>query len=44
MHGWLFKDINTVSLETIVMLANDPLKRNNPINVFLINPNIIFNY
>ena len=36
-HGWLFKYINSVILETLSMLANDPLKLNNSINSFLIN-------
>ena len=30
-----------MSLKTVVMLANVPLKFNNSINIFLINPNII---
>ena len=36
-HGWLFKYINSVILETLSMLANDPIKLNNSINSFLIN-------
>ena len=36
-HDWLFKYINSVILETLSMLANDPLKLNNLINSFLIN-------
>ena len=37
----VFKDIHVVNLETLAMLANDPLKLNIPINIFLINLNII---
>ena len=36
MHGWLFKDIDIASLETLAMLANDWH--------FLKNPNIISYY
>ena len=42
MRGQLFKDIHVVMLETLVMLPNDPLKLDNPVNIFLINPNITF--
>ena len=42
MRGQLFKDIHVVMLETLVMLLNDPLKLDNPVNIFLINPNITF--
>ena len=42
MHGWLLKDIQAVKLEVLAMLAINPLKLNNAINDFLINPNIIF--
>ena len=40
MHGGLFKNIHVVKLERLAMLSNDPLKLNNVINTFLINPNI----
>ena len=42
MHGWLLKDIHAVKLEVLAMLAINPLKLNNAINDFLINPNINF--
>ena len=34
MHGWLFKDKNVVKLETLAMVANDPLNLSNPKNIF----------
>ena len=40
-HGWLFKDIHVVNLETLAMITNDTLKLNNPVNTSLINPKII---
>ena len=41
MHGWLFKDIYAVKLETLAILANDPQNLNNAINPCLIDINII---
>ena len=42
MHGWLFNDIHVLRLETLAMLANDPLKLNNVTNAYLINPNTLY--
>ena len=39
-----FGDIYVVKLETLAMLANDPLKLNNAMNTYLINPNIVLYY
>ena len=36
-----YLNIYVLRLEPLAMLVNDPLKRNNPINIFLINLNII---
>ena len=44
MHGRLFKDTHFVKLETSAMLADDILKLNHPINIFLINLNNILFY
>ena len=44
MHGCLFKDIHFPWLQTLNPIINDPLKLNNKINAFLINPNIISYY
>ena len=41
MHDRLFKDIHVVRLEALAILINDPLKFNNPIKIFKLNPNII---
>ena len=38
MHCWLCKDMHFVWLEVLTMLVDDP------INIFLINENIILNY
>ena len=38
MHFWLFKNTHFVWLDPLAMLIN------NPINIFLINPNIILCY
>ena len=37
MHGCVFKKINLVKLQTLAMLANDPLKLNNTMNTSLYN-------
>ena len=37
----IITDIHVVKLETLAILGNDLLKINNPINIFLINLNII---
>ena len=42
MYGRLFKDTHVMKLETWAMLANDPLKRHNAINTFLIHPNMLY--
>ena len=44
MHGALFKDIDAVKLALLAIITIDPIKRNNAINTFLINPDIIFYY
>ena len=41
MHGYLIKDINLVRSGTLNRLAIYPLKIDNEVNTFLINPNII---
>ena len=41
MHDRLFKDIHVVRLEALAILINYPLKLNNPIKIFISNPNII---
>ena len=43
MHGWILNDQDFVKLETLAMLANDPLKLN-VINTSLINQNIVLYY
>ena len=44
MHGALFKDIDAVKLALLAIITIDPIKHNNAINTFLINPDIIFYY
>ena len=39
IHGWLFENIHVVNLETLAIIANEPLKLNNPINICLIKLN-----
>ena len=41
MHGCLFKHIHIVKLETLAVLADDPLTLDNTINTFLYNLIII---
>ena len=44
MQGSLFKDIRVAKIETLVKLANDPLKLNNAGNTCLINLYIVLFY
>ena len=41
MYGRLIKDRHFVNLDTLPVISNDLLKLNNPVNIFVINPNII---
>ena len=43
MRGQLFKDVHVVmGFFWFFLLPNNPLKLDNPVNIFLINPNITF--
>ena len=44
MHGQLLKDVHVVKLETLAMLVSCQQNFKNPVNIVLVNPNIVSYY